>query len=485
MKQKNLRHHLQDIPRKLAKPVIVRGKKYSRAFLVGILATICMYVGVAGMTSVAVPWLTRGDTRQHVDYIWRLSNGDIPKWYDKIQYPAFKEDRVKFQSASANPPLFYMIHAPFVGPLLNSGHWQVAILVGRVINIVIGIGCILALAWGSWLVGGKHRELLAVAVPALVVMFYRFTRLNQDYALDALLLLLSTLSLITCIKIIQRGLNRRYMAALTLLSVLGMATKAPYLVFLVTNILTLMYVATDSAKHISKKHVLRAITLVSVLLFAVVVSIGWFYYFWNYKTNGGWFHSSPPGYTGGRPYQSLTTILLNGKIIQLLYAEYSRNILLSVALSATAVAGYYTLTVSEVRRYFRNHQARAVIALLLLAFIGTVLTQVKFATGYGAINFRYLIPALFPIGLFMAYGLLQFKNLRGIGVSLAAVLLGLSTFTALGGGGFRTLFRMTASNGLPYVFTGLLLISFVLGSIALVLSLYVLTGRKQLAGSKE
>ncbi len=478
MKQKNVRRHLQNIQNKLTKPVIIRGKKYSRAFLVGLLGTICMYVGVAGMTSVTVPWLTRGDTRQHVDYVWRLSHGDIPKWYDKIQYPPFKEDRVKFQSASANPPLFYMIHAPFVGPLLNSGHWQVAILVGRFINIAIGIGCILALAWGSWLVGGKHKELLAVAVPALVVMFYRFTRLNQDYALDALLLLLSTLSLVTCIKIIQKGLSRRYVSALIALSVLGMATKAPYLVFLVTNVLTLTYAATNNPRNLSKKHILKALTLVSMLLFAVVVSIGWFYYFWNYKTNGGWFHSSPPGYTGGRPYQSLSTILLNGKILQLLYAEYSRNILLSVALSATAVAGYYTITVREVRRYLQDPRARAVIVLLTLAFVGTLLTQVKFATGYGAINFRYLIPALFPIGLFMAYGLLQFKNLRGLAISLSSAFLGLSTFTALGGGGFRTLFRMTAGNGLPYAFTGILLIMFVLGSIALVSALYVLTSPK-------
>ncbi len=484
MKRKNIRRYILDAQSKLAKPLIVRGQKYSRAFILGIIGTICMYVGVAGMISITVPWLTRGDTRQHVDYVWRLSHGDIPKWYDKIQYPPFKEDRVKFQSASANPPLFYMIHAPLVGPLLNSGHWQVAILVGRIINVVIGIGCILALAWGAWLTGGKYKEALAVAVPALAVMFYRFTRLNQDYALDALLLLVSTLSLITCIKIIQRGLNRRYMTALTLLSVLGMATKAPYLVFLVTNMLTLVYVATDSAKHISKKHVLRAITLVSVLLFAVVVSIGWFYYFWNYKTNGGWFHSSPPGYTGGRSYQSLTTILLNGKIIQLLYAEYSRNILLSVALSATAVAGYYTLTIREVRRYLQNPKPRAVISLLLLAFVGTLLTQVKFATGYGAINFRYLIPALFPIGLFMAYGLLRFKNLRGLGVTLSAIFLGTSTFTALGGGGIRTLFRMTAGNGLPYIYTGALLIVFMLGSLALIAALYVLTAQKPIVRSR-
>lgn len=478
MKQRNVRRYILNVQSKLVKPVTIRGKKYSRAFLVGLLGTICMYVGVAGMTSVTVPWLTRGDTRQHVDYVWRLSHGDIPKWYDKIQYPPFKESRVKFQSASANPPLFYMIHAPFVGPLLNSGHWQVAILVGRIINIVIGIGCIFALAWGAWLVGGKHKELLAVAVPAIVVMFYRFTRLNQDYALDALLLLLSTLSLVTCIKIIQQGLRRRYIAALVLLSVLGMATKAPYLVFLVTNVLTLIYAATDNAQRLSKKHILKAITLVSMLLFVVVLSIGWFYYFWNYKTNGGWFHSSPADYTGGRPYQSLTTILLNGKIAQLLYAEYSRNILLSVALSATAVAGYYTLTIREVRRYLHDPRARAVIVLLLLAFIGTLLTQVKFATGYGAINFRYLIPALFPLGLFMTYGLLRFKNLRGLTVSLSAFFLGISTFTALGGGGFRTLFRMTAGNGLPYVFTGALLIMFILGSLALVSALYVLTGQK-------
>lgn len=127
------------------------GQKIPKYLIVGLLGIVLMYLGVAGAISITAPWLARGDGSMHVDYAWRLYHGDIPHRTDHVEYKPFIEaqGRAKPQAAAKNPPLFYAIHAPLIGPLLDSGHWQLGIALGRFLNIMIGIVCIITLSWGG------------------------------------------------------------------------------------------------------------------------------------------------------------------------------------------------------------------------------------------------------------------------------------------------------------------------------------------------
>lgn len=456
--------------------VAIKTKKrirISKWVAAGIAGIILLYVSAAGMLSIALPWGHRGDTVQHLEYAQRVHHGDIPKLYDGLQNPGLREWKGQgsnIVTSSANPPLFYVIHAPFVGPLLDQGKWQKAVAIGRGINILLGIVCILSLAWAGWTFGGRRKELFAVAVPALAGLMYRFVTLNTNYALDALLVTISTLSLITVYKLLQNGPKRKYLVATATLSIAGMATKAPYIVFLFTSLLGVVVSYYLNGNEGLKKNIRKGLVIAGAIGLLTALATGWFYYFWNYKTSGNWFRAAPDSYTGGRDYKSLGDVLTGTKIWALFYADYAKDALLSVALTSFATAGILTMDKRNFLKIRKDKTLTWTYIILFLALLGTFMTQLTHAVGYGAINFRYVLPAVLPLVLYLAYGLLEFKRLRGQLVSVFTI-----SMTALV---FFKFFRSNA-NSLPAILQGFLLLSFLAGSGLLVYSLYKLSGPKR------
>ncbi len=462
-------------------------KRY-KFMLIGILAVIFLYVGVAGTVSATAQWwVGTGDTVHHVDYIWRLHNGDIPKRTDGIQYPPFvKLGGQKPQIESANPPLFYALQAPLIGPLLNQDHWEKAIAVGRAINIFIGVICIIVLAWAGWLFGGRRREMFAVAVPALSVMTYRFTRLNLDYSVDALLLVFSTLSIIFIYKLLQNGLQKKYLAVLTLLSVAGMATKGPYIMFLGVTLLAIILASVVHGKKSTVKNILSGSAISAAILVITLICIGWFYYFWNYKVYGNWFTARPPEYRGNREVKSFHEVITSTSLWFIFYTGYAKAIAVSAAITSFATAGILIVKKSGIKKLLSDKPLHLTALLMALATIGIFATQIQHAVGIGAYNFRYMLPAMLPIALLMTYGLLEFKRARGQLVALAAAAAGYTSILAVASsstladrvsgfesadGNVNKLLTATSSNGLSdsilYILLGLCAIGAILLSVSL------------------
>lgn len=453
--------------------IIIRKTKIPKAMFAGIIGVIFLYISVAGVVSVATPWWARGDTRQHIDYTWRLYNGDIPKRTDGIRYEKFIElGGKKAQAASANPPLFYAMQAPIIGPLLNSGEWEKAIGVGRTVNLLTGVLCILVLAWGGWLFGGKRKAVFAVAVPALTVTMYRFTRLNVDFALDALLVLLSTLTVIFLYKMLTQGVQKKYLLILACLSMLGMATKAPYVVFLGLTIAAIPVAALLQAKDERKKRVIRATAISLAILGLVMLAVGWFYYFWNYTVYGNWFTARPPQYTGGRATKTLADVLLGRSLWQLFYGDFARDLAVSTATTSFALAGFFTIRKTQIKKWYIDKNVRIGVILLSFVVVGVFITQIEHAVGIGSVNFRYMLPALLPIGLFLSFGLLQFKWTRGQLVAFASTAFAAISMLALARNGIYTI---TNANGVSIVIPTLLVGLFVPGALLLSGALYKLT----------
>ncbi len=447
--------------------------KISNWAVAGIAGAILLYVGAAGMLSIALPWEYRGDTVQHLGYAWRVHHGDIPKLNDGLENPAlinWKGERSDIVTSSANPPLFYVIHSPFVGPLLDHGNAKEAVEVGRGINVTLGIICVLSLAWAGWTFGGRRKELFAVAVPALAGLTYRFVTLNTNYALDALLATFSTLSLITTYKLLKHGPQKKYLIATAALSILGMATKAPYIVFVFTGLFGVVLAYYLHGEEGVKRNIRKGLALSCIIVALVVLAIGWFYYFWNYKTSGNWFRSAPDSYTGGRDYKSLGDVLTGAKLWTIFYADYAKDALLSVSLVSFATAG---LLAMDKRNFIKIKKDKALVWMYIifgLAVAGTLLTQIIHAVGYGAINFRYMLPAILPVTLYLAYGLLEFKNVRGQLVSVFSVSMALLVFFSF--------FRSNA-NDLPVILQVIFLLSLIVGAGLLIISLYKLSAPRR------
>lgn len=449
--------------------------RFSKAFILGFFGVILLYVGTAGIVSSTTAWYSRGDTFRHVDYVWRVYNHDIPRWYDGVQYKPFTDlTGPKKQGESANPPLFYIIHAPFVGPLLKEGKWQAAIAMGRAVNIMLGVACIAVLAWAGWLLGGKRKELFAITVPAFSVLLFRFTRLNMDYAIDPLFVTLSTLSLIANFKVLKSGLKRKYIIWIAVLSVLGMLTKAPYMVFMFINFLAIIIALFMHSKQTSKQKLIKGSLISAAILVLVCLATGWFYYFWNYKTNGNLFKSSPPGYTGGREHKSLYDVISSIRLWSFFYANYSPFPALSVTIASLAGSTYLRLGKKEVNKFFKDKARAIAIGLVFLSALGMFTVQVKFGIGYGAINFRYMLPAVLAFSLFLSYGLLGFDKMRGQVATFAVCCMAIPSVLALSGD-LKDIYHACLRNGIPAVTPGILVMMIAIGLVLFSASLFTLT----------
>lgn len=472
----------------------IKTKQVPKMVIVGLLGVIFLYVSASGLISVTYPWLEANDNDQiaHIDMIYRIYNGDLPKSTDGVRYQPFIEHGVGniYQRASGHPPLFHTLMAPFMGPLLNKGEWRKAIAVGRAINIFIGILCIFALAWAGWLLGGKRKALFAVAVPALAVLAYRFSRVNTDLSMDVLLTLWSTLTLINLYKILQNGLKIKYLIPLALLSAAGMATKASYGVFLVLSLAVIIWASYIHGGEDKLKKFIKGSIVAAVILTITVAAIGWYYYLWNYRSGGSLISPIRGGIETSRPYLTYKGILSNANFWSLFYARITVNVVISTIITSFGVAGFFAMKRIKLIRAKKDPQIRRAFLLMLLAFAGIVATQIKLAHPQGSINFRYLLPALLPISLFLAYGLLEFKWLRGQLVALAAIAMAWTTILSIRlgptpegllqgvkewGKDITKIFNLAAQNGVPaYVTKGLFLI-FIAGSLLLSLSLYRLS----------
>jgi 4-amino-4-deoxy-L-arabinose transferase-like glycosyltransferase len=482
--------NLDTIRDKFTKGEIKLFKHYiSKKLIFGIVGIILMYVGVAGSVSSASKWwVGKGDAPQHIDYVWRIYNGSIPKTSDGITYPQFKKllkpDQISRQAAAANPPLFYALHAPLIGPLLNKAQWVKAIAVGRMVNIIVGVGCIFALSWAGWLLGGQRKELFALSAPAIGVMTYRFTSLNIDFALDAQLTLISTLCFINMYKILKNGYKKSYLVTLSILLTLGMLTKVSFIVFMLVLPVCIFgrYYITTTKKDSKFKLI---ILTVFIELF-VVAGAGWFYYFWNYRDGGNLFINTPLNYVSSRPVRGFKLLIFGSSLWDLLYAKYTKLPTISIFISSFAMAGYLVRGITR-RSLFKNKAKASMYLIMLLVFIGTFGIQAKFSVSTGAINFRYMLPAILPISMFLSYGMLAFSKARGLLVAAAAFFMGISSLTyVVSPKGLKNSFmgittymhevlKANLANDIPFYLPVLLMLSFFLGSVLLTTALWMIS----------
>jgi hypothetical protein len=382
---------------------------------------------------------------------------------------------------------------------MAKGELNKAIAVGRAINIFIGILCVLALSWGGWLMGGKRKANFAVAVPALGVMMYDFTALNLNYAVDVLLILLATLTMISIYKLLTYGLKYKYITALIILNILGMATKISYVVFLglsLVGIAASAYIHRNESQIGKLNYKTKAIITIAGLLIAVILAVGWFYYFKVYKVSGSLLTARPPGDypPSHRTVKTLKDVFGTGQLWSLLYTSFSAIGSLSVALISFTASGIMTtLNRTKIRMLIANKLELWNIIILFLAVLGLFVTQIKHADGTGGYYFRYMLPALLPMGLFLAYGLLEFKWTKGLLVWLFSCLMGIATIYKLGSldstsfaipginnivVSLRFVDPALSKNGIPQLAGNMLLIVFLLGSVLLAISLYKLSGFK-------
>jgi len=337
------------------------------------------------------------------------------------------------QHVAQHPPLFYVLLAPLVGPLIAEGNIMAAVGLTRLINIFFGAACVAGLAWGGWLCGGRRKRQIALATAGLAGLIYPFIKVAGDAYNDTLLVLVSTITLCFICLLLRQGPRRSLLVWLGLLSVLGMATRASYISLLFISLLAIWLAFLLHRKSSFLKNTLQAAVINSVIIGLIFITIGWFY-IRNYHLSGSWARATASQAWVGRPYRSLTDVItgidiwivIPGRLLGLKIWEslLPINHIVSLLISAVAGAGVYIWSrQSRFVQQLRQSRVRgAVFGLLLLHCLLLFGQQLVHATGHGLINPRYFLPMLLPLGLFLAYGLLAWPRVRGLAVSSVMII---------------------------------------------------------------
>lgn len=412
----------------------VKADRYLREGLTGVLIA---FVCGAGFYALSVPWFGTADEIHHLDYSWRVYNAELPVFEDGVTMPV-ERSAPSFQSSSQHPPLYYAVLAPFVGPFIDSGNWQIATALGRFITILIGVANIAVLAWAGWFFGGKRRRLYAIALPGIMTSLAPFVLFAGAIYNDMLIVFATTSVLIVCAYIIKKGLNPVGAVSLAALVAIGMMSRASFV-----SMLAIVVVSVFGAVIFNSKDEIY-VKLVKSMLYSLLVvapgliASGWFYWR-NFQLSGDWSRSAPTTWSRdllGRDYRPLSEVL-GGKNLWLLLPEglfgrpwralsgAGRTINTIVSTLVFAFLGVGSSYVAFTKKAWKDlDRKQLLIFCLFVAHMLFILgQQIVHATGYGAFNVRYFLPIWLPLGLIILYGAFSFSRLKAY-MAILMIILG-------------------------------------------------------------
>lgn len=416
----------------LAKIKSIMSQPTMKLVVVGIIGVVLIFVSVAGLRATSIKWWGTADSPLHLDYVWQLSQGQLPEFDESVQYKPLNDIREHpVQYVSQHPPLFYAIMSPIMKPSLESGEWHFAVAAGRVANILIGVLCVLALAWAGWTIGQNRKHLFAVALPAVGGLYSPLLRVSSDIYNDGLFVLFSILALTLSYKIIQEGPSRRLIGLLSIVSMLGMLSRAAFISVLGISLLSLCVSYIIRAKERSQivPSLFKGGIASAAVFILVVMASGWFY-MRNYLASGSWSRSGSQDWVAHlREYKSFTDVVTDIQLYSALtinpfWQLISSNINLLLH-GLIVVVALYWLYLSWRKGVMNWDKSKTTISLLLVLFLLlTMGMQIVHAVGYGQFSARYFLGALLPVSALVTAGLLAWSKLRGIliiGFSLVSV----------------------------------------------------------------
>ncbi|NYD85224.1 hypothetical protein [Cellulomonas oligotrophica] len=388
-----------------------------RRVLVGVGAGLVVYLGAAVLALVSLPWEGTGDSYFHLDYAYQLWHGSVPDprgpVLDSPVHPDYSSEARQY--ASAHPPLLYLLAAPAVGVLWDSGHWAMAIFVMRALVLAFGVGTYLVLAHAGWTLGGRYRETAAVALPLLATTTTVFVRFSSEVYNDVPVTFFSVAAVVLTLRALQDGVTARRALLMGAVVAGGAATKSTFL--LTAAVAGTFFVAATLWHTGPGRSRLRAVAAAvwpSVVLPAL--TIGWFYLH-NALLSGNPVRSTPKIPVEGRSPRTLSDNLTNPEF-WLIYPKGffgsipwrdldSVNRIASLALVAVAAAAVALWLVRH-RPWQRLVPGAMALApaFLLLHLAAFQVAQLYHAVGYGAYNWRYFLPTTLQAGLLLLAGCL-------------------------------------------------------------------------------
>ncbi|WP_353828590.1 hypothetical protein [Agromyces sp. SYSU T0242] len=409
-----------------------------RIAIVGVALVALGFLLAAAFAAGTLPWRGTADAYEHLDYVYQVHLGNLPEPTGHALEPArwnIGDTRIEEgrQYASAHPPLYYWLAAALVGPLLDDGRLVAAVAAIRGLNVALGLAGLIAMAWGGWVVGRRWRAPLAIAVPMAGAFSYAYLRFSAEVYNDMLLTAVSITTVVLAIRILQAGPRPRLMVALSALCVVGMGTKATFVLVLALAVVAVFVGAMLRGRGRPAVRVLRATGLSAVPVVAAAAAFGWFYAR-NVALSGSWYRSTPVAQVGDREYRGLFENLADprfyGIVPEGLFGKWARTVseaapagsaILFIAGATTTIVVVVVLLARRGRRL--DHVTGWTIAILAAHLVGQYALQLSHSTGYGQYNVRYFLPATLSFAVLMAFGVTVLRPTRAIAAPAAAVVM--------------------------------------------------------------
>lgn len=365
------------------------------------------------------PPLHTGDETAHLDYAYQVWTGHLPVFEDGLVLAPEAGSVPPVQWAAQHPPLYYLVLAPVVGPLVEGGHVIAAVYAARGLNVLAAGLLVLVAAWAAR--RAFPASPLLAPVTALVVGTTAWVaRVGGSGYNDVFAALLTTWLLGIAAGAVRSGLTWPRAAGLIVVSALCLGTRLHTMVMvgvLVAAVLAGVLLRTAGLPGVRgatvRGEAVRATVVALGTPAAVAATSGWFY-LRNVALTGS--------VTGGHPdwaaenldrvVRPVPEVLADAGVWTQLLAVFGHGrlpdaavvlALLIVPAALAAVAGV------RAARNVRPPAAERADVLLLVtgaaAVAATLAMQLVYTAGGGSPHPRYLLPVIGILAMLVAQGL--------------------------------------------------------------------------------
>lgn len=397
------------------------------------------------------PPLGSADEPAHLDYIVTVWHGHLPVFENGLTYRVPWGVQVPVQWVAQHPPLYYVLLAPFVGPLWDSGHTLTAVMAGRMASAVLISISVPASAWAASRCFPAFRRLPGATA---VVTAFAGIVIQQGSSIynDALYYPLVVLACGIAGAALRDGITRRLVIAATLVVAAGMTTRLSFGLWAVAVVVAMLLarrvrLTRDGSESRGRPAVVGRIVAAAAPVLGAVAASGWFYL--RNKAITGNFSGRQAQWGiehARRLVRPIEEIAVDGSVWRGLFGIFRgavdpMDLPTWLVLLVPLVLGLVVAIVASFRGPGRDRRgtgadldrralrargsvisdrrrdrlASVLVVLMLVAVtVLLVVTQLDYVAGGGSPNTRYSMTVLPIIAIVMAAGLTFWRPLSGV-----------------------------------------------------------------------
>lgn len=354
------------------------------------------------------PAFSSGDEAAHLDYAYQVWTGGLPVFEEGlvVQPPVGYAPPVQW--VAQHPPLYYLLQAPVVGPLVDLGRPVLAAYAGRALNALLAAALVLVVAWAAAQVAPRTPR-LRVAAAVVVAASAWVARVGGAVYNDLLAAATATLVMGATVALLRHGGSRARWALLAAACAAALLTRAALVVVIAACLAALVIDAVVRSR--GWHAVLTTSAAAAATLVVAVLPSSWFWWR-NVRLTGDVLGGHPEWAAEhldrvSRPWTDVLTDVGSWRALWSLHSHdvLPRGTTTTVLLVVPVALALVGLAVVARREVPRAREHLAVLVALGGPVVAVLGMQVLYAAGGGGLNARYLMPLLLPVGLAVGAGL--------------------------------------------------------------------------------